>query len=193
MNSYQPTESKMNKAVFWTTILIFVCIITASNILVNFRIMDTYITYGALTYPLSFLLMDILSEKYSRKEVLSTLRFGLLFAFILSILIIDDSRIALASIAAFFVSQFLDIFVFYKLKEKFPSWWWLRNSISTNTAQCIDTFIFFNVAFLFVLPYYDVFMLFLFDYLVKSIISLCDIPIFYLIAIKTYNKIKFFR
>ncbi|TLE00972.1 VUT family protein [Helicobacter muridarum] len=183
----------MSKTVFWLTVSIFVCIITISNMLVSFRIMDTHVTYGALTYPLSFLLMDILSEKYSRKEVLRTLRFGLFFAFITSVFIVSDPRIAFASILAFFASQFLDVFVFYKLKEKFPSLWWLRNGVSTSIAQCIDTFIFFHIAFLFVLPYYDVFMLFLFDYLVKSVINLLDIPIFYLIAIKTYNKIKFFR
>ncbi|RDU73362.1 VUT family protein [Helicobacter aurati] len=193
MSSYQPLESSMNRRTFYLAIFLFVCIITFSNFLVNFRIMDTYVTYGALIYPLSFLLMDILSEKYSRKEVLRALRAGLLLALIPSLCITNDIRIAFASIGAFFVSQFLDIFIFYKLKEKFPSLWWLRNGVSTSFAQCIDTFIFFHIAFLFVLPYYEVFMLFVFDYLIKFAISIFDIPIFYLVAIKTCKKIKLFR
>lgn len=209
MSYMPPAECKMNRHTFMLAIALFTCVIVASNYLVSFKIGNiyvpffnitlnlTHVTYGALTYPISFLIMDILSEKYKRKDVLSALRYGLLCAFLPSCAIAFISnephialRIALASVSAFFFAQFLDVVLFYRLKRKFPSLWWLRNGLSACFAQCIDTFVFFHIAFLGVLPYYDVFMLFLFDYGIKSIVNLLDIPIFYFLAIKTYRRLR---
>lgn len=210
MSYVPPTERAMSNSTFRIAVLLFTCVIVASNYLVSFTIgmihiplINTtlnlsHVTYGALTYPLSFLIMDILSEKHSRKDVLRALRYGLLAAFIPSCCIAFISnepyialRIAMASVSAFFIAQLLDVVVFYKLKNKFPSLWWLRNGVSACFAQCVDTFIFFHVAFLGIMPYYDVFMLFVFDYGIKSLVNLLDIPIFYLLAIKTYKRLKF--
>ena len=210
MSYMPPKEKAMNKNTFIIAISLFTCVIVASNYLVSFTIGSVHIpltditlnlshvTYGALTYPLSFLIMDILSEKHGRKDVLKALRYGLLIAFLPSCAIAFISnephlalRIAIASVSAFFVAQFLDVVIFYRLKQRFPSLWWFRNGVSACMAQCIDTFVFFHIAFLGILPYYDVFMLFLFDYGIKSLVNLLDIPIFYLIAIKTYKKVRY--
>lgn len=210
MSYTPPYEQKMTKEAFNIAVILFTCIIVVSNYLVSFNIgivhiplIDatlnlSHVTYGALTYPLSFLIMDILSEKHGRQDVLVALRYGLLFAFLPSCAIAFISnephiafRIAIASVSAFFTSQFLDVVIFYRLKNKFPSLWWLRNGVSACIAQCIDTFIFFHIAFIGILPYYDVFMLFLFDYGIKSLVNLLDIPIFYFIAIKTYKRFRF--
>lgn len=209
MSYLPPPECKMTKNTFILAVSLFTCVIVASNYLVSFKIGSIYIplfditlnlshvTYGALTYPLSFLIMDVLSEKHARKDVLRALRYGLLCAFLPSCAIAFFSsdphiavRIAIASVSAFFVAQFLDVVLFYRLKNKFPSLWWLRNGVSACIAQCIDTFVFFHVAFLGILPYYDVFMLFLFDYGIKSLVNLLDIPIFYFLAIKTYRRLR---
>lgn len=212
MSYTPPIERKMSERTFIVAIVLFTCVIVASNFLVSFTIgivhipiinttLDlSHVTYGALTYPLSFLIMDILSEKHSRQEVLRALRYGLLAAFIPSCCIAFFSnepqialRIAIASVSAFFVAQFLDVVIFYQLKQRFPSLWWLRNGVSACFAQCIDTFIFFHIAFLGIMPYYDVFMLFVFDYGIKTLVNLLDIPIFYLLAIKTYKRMRFFQ
>lgn len=207
MSYLPPPERKITAGTFRLAVLLFTCVIVASNYLVSFKIGSIYIplvditlnlthvTYGALTYPISFLIMDILSEKYARKDVLRALRYGLLCAFLPSCAIAFISnephiafRIAIASVSAFFIAQFLDVMLFYRLKNRFPSLWWLRNGASACMAQCIDTFIFFHIAFLGILPYYDVFMLFLFDYAIKSFVNFLDIPIFYFLAIKTYKQ-----
>ncbi|MWV61920.1 queuosine precursor transporter [Helicobacter saguini] len=191
----------------------FAFIIIASNYLVGFRIFDaqvdlsqasntltylamdiySHITYGAISYPISFLLMDILSEKFNRKDVLKALRIGLLLAFLPSIIIAPNPYIAVASVCAFFTSQFLDVIVFFKLKQKYPRLWWLRNGVNSGICQFVDTFIFFHVAFVLVLPYHDVFMMFLADLIIKLSLNLFNMPIFYLVAIKTYNKLNFFK
>ncbi len=213
MSYTPPAESKISNKTFGIAVLLFTCVIVASNYLVSFRVGNvhipllditlnfSFVTYGALTYPLSFLIMDVLSEKHGRKDVLRALRYGLLLAFLPSCAIafighesyITGIRIAIASVSAFFIAQFLDVVIFYRLKTKFPSLWWLRNGVSACIAQCIDTFIFFHIAFLGIWSYYDVFMAFLFDYGIKSLIGLLDIPVFYLLAIKTYKHLQCFH
>lgn len=210
--SYIPPEKQISKNIFTIAVLLFTIVIVVSNYLVGFTIGSMYIplfdivlnldhvTYGALTYPLSFLIMDILSEKYNKKDVLRALRYGLLFAFLPSCAIAFISndpnialRIAIASVSAFFIAQILDVLIFYRLKQRFPNLWWFRSGMSACIAQFIDTFVFFHIAFFGILPYYDVFMRFLFDYIIKLFVNLLDIPVFYLIAIKTYKKVRCVR
>lgn len=145
------------------------------------------LTYGALTYPFSFLLLDILSEKYNKKDVMKTLWIGLFIAFVPSFLL-SELRIAIASICAFIVSQNLDVLAFFYLKKKFPSLWWLRNNASTILSQFVDTMIFFHIAFLFIFPYEQVISMLLFDFSIKIFLTLLDTPLFYAFAIKNSNK-----
>lgn len=167
---------------------IFAIIVVASNYLVQFQINGSYLTYGALTYPFSFLMLDILSEKNERKEVLKVLRAGLFIAFIPSFFL-SEPLIAIASISAFIVSQPIDVFLFYFFKRKFPKLWWLRNNASTIIAQFFDTMIFFHIAFLAQLNHSDVILMALFDFCVKIFLSVIDTPFFYLFAIKIRHKI----
>ena len=48
---------------------IFALLIAMSNYTVQFAIND-WITYGALMYPFTFLMSDILSERYSKEQTL---------------------------------------------------------------------------------------------------------------------------
>jgi queuosine precursor transporter len=57
-------------------------------------------------------------------------------------------RIILASIVAFVVSQFVDVFIFWLLRDKTGSKMiWLRSTGSTIVSQLIDTFIVLGIAF----------------------------------------------
>lgn len=66
--------------VFIGSSLLFACIIVLANYSVQYPVLDTPLTYGALTYPMSFLLIDILSEKYNKIQVLKILWCGLILA-----------------------------------------------------------------------------------------------------------------
>lgn len=160
----------MSKVVIIVSVMIFTTLIVASNYLVQFPIND-FFTFGALTYPFTFLLADILAEKYNKQEVLKVVRIGIICAFVPS-LFLSEFRIALASISAFFVSQQLDVYAFYWIKSKFPKIWWLRSAGSTAFSQALDTMIFFHIAFLFVMPWTSVLMLIIGDYLMKFILLL---------------------
>lgn len=180
---------KMRKSVFLISALLFAIIVVLANYTVQYHIFDTPLTYGALTYPLSFLLMDILSEKYSKPQVLKTLWLGLLLAFLPS-LYASDPRIAIASVCAFFVSQNIDIHLFFYLKNRFPALWWLRNNVSTIASQFIDTMIFFHIAFLFVYSWEKVLLMVLFDFAMKILLALLDTPFFYALAIRGQNSLQ---
>lgn len=180
----------MSKVVIVVSVVIFTTLIVASNYLVQFPLND-FFTFGALTYPFTFLLADILAEKYHKQEVLKVVRIGIVCAFIPS-LFLSEFRIALASISAFFVSQQLDVYVFYWIKSKFPKIWWLRSAGSTAFSQAADTIIFFHIAFLFILPWQNVLMLMLGDYLMKFIFAFANTPLFYLFGIKVQRFLGVF-
>lgn len=172
----------MSNAVMIFSAMIFTTLIVTSNYLVQFPL-NSFFTYGALTYPFTFLVADILAERYTRAEVLKVVRIGILFAFIPS-MFLAEFRIAIASVSAFFISQQADVYVFYWIKAKLPKIWWLRSAGSTAFSQFIDTMIFFHIAFLFVMPWQNVLMLMLGDYLMKFIFAFANTPLFYLFGIK---------
>ena len=164
------------------SIFIFSLLVITANYTVQFPI-NGWLTYGALMFPFTFLLTDILSEKYSKEEVLSVVKYGMAIAFI-PVVIIADWRIAFASIITFYIVQQLDVKIFHYLKERFSSLWWLRNNASTMTSSLVDTVLFFTLAFSFIMPPEVIIKLIVGDYLVKLTLALMDTPIFYLFAIR---------
>jgi len=178
----------MTKKVFNISVIIFALLIIVSNYTVQFPIND-WLTYGALFYPITFLLTDILGERYSKQEVLRVVKYGIIFAIIPTI-IIADYRIAFASISAFLLTQTLDIHIFHYLKQKAQKLWWLRNNVSTIISQFFDTVIFFFLAFSFIMPFEQIVKLIIGDYIVKIAMALLDTPFFYFIAIRLKSKLS---
>ncbi|MFW0693931.1 queuosine precursor transporter [Aliarcobacter butzleri] len=162
--------------------ILFSIIIILANYTVQFPIND-WLTYGAIMFPFSFLLSDILSEKYSREEVLKIIKYGILIAVIPTV-IIADWRIAFASLSCLIISQQLNVRIFIFLRQKFINLWWLRIGSASIISQLFDTALFFFLAFTFVLPFETIIKLIIGDYLIKVTIALMDTPIFYLIAIR---------
>jgi uncharacterized PurR-regulated membrane protein YhhQ (DUF165 family) len=162
--------------------ILFSIIIVLANYTVQFPI-NEWLTYGAIMFPFSFLLADILSEKYSREEVLNIIKYGILIAIIPTI-IIADWRIAFASLSCLVISQYLNVRIFMFLRQRFLNLWWLRIGGASIISQLFDTALFFFLAFAFVLPFETIIKLIIGDYLIKVTIALMDTPIFYLIAIR---------
>ena len=156
-------------------------------------------------YPFTFLLTDILSEKYSKKEVLIVVKLGSLIAIVPTILI-AGWLIAIASITTFYIIQQLDVQIFHYFKQKMSKAWWVRNNVSTISSQLFDTIMFYTLAFA-ILPAIAV-MLFgtsdewffmssdqiikyiIADYSIKVILALLDTPLFYIFAIRVKSKLK---
>ena len=132
-------------------------IVVASNILVQYIILDGLLTWGAFTYPLAFLVTDVTNRIYgpsqARRVVFAGFVVGIICSAIGSQIMLQGDgyeypavafRIAVASGVAFFAAQFTDIFVFNRLRN---GYWWRAPLASTVVGSILDTVLFFTIAF----------------------------------------------
>ena len=132
-------------------------IVVASNILVQFLVLDGLLTWGAFTYPLAFLVTDVMNRFYgvaaARKVVIVGLIAGIICSLIGSQIMLQGDgyeypavalRIAIGSATVFVLAQLLDIAVFHRLRA---GSWWKAPLASTFVGSTIDTVVFFSIAF----------------------------------------------
>ncbi len=133
-------------------ILAMAAIVVASNILVQF-LFGNWLTWGAFTYPLAFLVTDVMNRVYgpamARKVVLAGFVVGVLSSFVGTQIQGEFGplvtwRIALGSGVAFLSAQMLDVAVFDRLRE---GRWWRAPLASTLVGSSVDTALFFTIAF----------------------------------------------
>jgi len=128
-------------------ILAMVVIVVASNILVQTQVqyfgLQDVLTWGALTYPIAFLVNDMTNRHLGKAAARKVVITGFIIAVILSVYFATP-RIAIASGSAFLVAHLLDINVFDRLRD---SQWWVPPFISTVVGSIVDTFMFFGLAF----------------------------------------------
>lgn len=121
--------------------------VLAANILVQFPFtplgLEDYLTWGAFTYPVTFLVNDLSNRRLGLKRTRLVVYTGFALAVLLSILFATP-RIALASGAAFLTSQLLDATVFDRLRRRA---WWMPPLTSGFISAAIDTLLFFALAF----------------------------------------------
>ena len=181
-----------------------------SVILANIQVLKTVElfgitnTLGNIVYATSFLVTDILSENYSRKDAFKAVVIGFMslifMTLIMQIAIVfkpsaDDfaqsslqtifglmPRIALASLIAFLLSEFHDIWAYNFWKKKFtaPKYIWIRNNASTIVSQLIDSTVFTCIAFLGVFPKEIFFQVLVTTCVLKWIVAAMDTPCVYI-------------
>jgi hypothetical protein len=119
-----------------------VVIVAASNFLVQYPIND-WLTYGAFTYPVSFLVTDLMNRALGPAPARRAVYAGFAVAVVLSAWL-STPRIAAASGTAFLAGQLLDIEIFDRLRR---SAWWRAPLISSLISSVLDTGLFFGLAF----------------------------------------------
>jgi uncharacterized integral membrane protein (TIGR00697 family) len=133
-------------------ILAMATIVVASNILVQF-LYGQWLTWGAFTYPLAFLITDVMNRVYgtaaARKVVLVGFAVGLLCSLIGTQIMgefgpLVTLRIAIGSAVAFLIAQLIDVSIFSALKG---GTWWRAPLLSTLIGSTLDTALFFSIAF----------------------------------------------
>jgi len=117
-------------------------VVLVSNIAVNYPIND-WLTWGALTYPIAFLVTDLVNRIFGPDAARKIAYAGFALGVALS-LWLADQRIALASGSAFLTAQLLDIWVFDKLRRQS---WWKAPLVSSLLSSALDTALFFSLAF----------------------------------------------
>lgn len=122
-------------------------VVVASNILVQYPFeplgLGDYLTWGAFTYPVAFLVTDLTNRRYGAGTARRLVAVGFVIAVALSIWLATP-RIALASGTAFLVGQLLDITVFNRFRRQS---WWRAPLIGSVFGSVIDTALFFSLAF----------------------------------------------
>lgn len=133
-------------------VLAMAAIVVASNILVQF-LFGQWLTWGAFTYPLAFLVTDVMNRVYgasvARKVVFAGFIVGVACSLIGTQVMgefgpLVTLRIALGSGTAFLVAQLLDVSIFDRLRG---TKWWQAPVISSIIGSSVDTVLFFFIAF----------------------------------------------
>ena len=129
-------------------------VVVLSNYLVQFPVqylgLKEILTYGAFSYPITFLITDLANRAYGIVAARKVVYFGFIVGIILTLFIstnfsdLISIRIALGSGIAFFVAQNLDVQIFDKLRKKS---WFIAPLTSSTTGSIVDTFLFFSIAF----------------------------------------------
>ncbi len=140
------------KSSYLPGILAMAAIVLASNILVQF-LFGNWLTWGAFTYPLAFLVTDIMNRVYgvaaSRRVVFAGFVTGVICSLIGTQIMgefgpLVTLRIALGSGLAFLVAQLMDVAIFDRLRA---GAWWRAPVVSTLVGSSLDTTLFFTIAF----------------------------------------------
>lgn len=161
-------------------------------------------TLGNIMYGTVFLATDILNEKYGKKEARKAVWFGfssliaatIIMQFVVAFIPHADDwahphlaeifdllpQVAIGSLAAYLISQLMDVQIYAFFKKIFakPSQLWMRNTFSTAISQFIDTVIFCTIAFWGWYSFGVWFEILVTTYIIKFIVSLIDTPFIYI-------------
>lgn len=175
-----------------------------ANILVckSIDILGLTASLGNVMFASIFLATDILSEKYdvkdSRKAVMLAIVSQIIFilATTLAVSYIPsetdlsnksmktlfpiNARVSISSIVMFGASNMLDIYLFEKLKKKFPKQLWLRNNVSTIISNCLENYFFVFFAFVGIYNYGTILSIATTTSILEIIIAICDTPFMYI-------------
>jgi len=91
-------------------------------------------------------------------------------------------RIIVGSLVAFLVSQFVDVTVFHKIKERTgEKYVWLRATGSTVVSQLVDSYIVLFIAFSGIFTWQQILAIGMMNYTYKFLMALVLTPVIYLV------------
>ena len=129
-------------------------VVVLSNYLVQFPVnylgLNEVLTYGAFSYPITFLITDLANRAYGKITARKVVNVGFVIGIALTLLVstnfsdLISIRIAIGSATAFFIAQNLDVQIFDRLRKKV---WFIAPLTSSIFGSIADTFLFFSIAF----------------------------------------------
>ena len=141
-------------SLFYKLTILMGIIVVISNYLVQFPVqqfgLGEILTYGAFSYPVTFLITDLANRAYGKVVARKVVYVGFVIGILLTLFVstnfgdIISVRVAIGSGVAFFIAQNLDIQVFDKLRKKS---WFVAPLTSSILGSVTDTFLFFSIAF----------------------------------------------
>lgn len=210
------TRIKKRQAELLYSILtaLFIASLVTSNMIFQkfffwkpFNLYEFSISAGIISYPVTFLVTDVVSELFGRKRANRVVVGGLFAsAFMLLIVVVASAVPATAwspisnlefnkmfgftflavgaSLVAYLLAQYVDIQLFHFWKRLTQGkHLWLRNNASTFASQFIDTFtVLFLLCFFQVIDWFYFWGLLMNGFLFKVLFALFDTPVIYLLV-----------
>ena len=192
---------------------VFVGLLVMSNILsAKLLTLGPFIVPGGiLCYALTFLMLDVIGERYGEEQAKRTVLCGLFVQIICALLVqivvwipgqsstnFDKALqgnwwFTLAGLVAYIISQTIGVKIFHGLRNKLiakkKEWKWLWENISTILSQTVDTIIFIGIAYGIGLGanWETIKIMFISQVAIKTALAIIDTPIFYLLTRRKGN------
>jgi len=145
---------KIENRFFFILAFSMALVVALSNYLVQFPIdylgLKNLLTYGALSYPVAFLITDLSNRRYGKNTAKKIVYLGFVLGVFITLYFSTNYsdfisvRIAVGSGTAFLVAQLIDVNIFDKLRKKI---WYAAPLASSLIGSSIDTFLFFSISF----------------------------------------------
>lgn len=183
---------------------VFISSLTIASVLASkiITIAGIVVPAGILAYSITFIMSDTITEIWGRKTANNIVAGGFISLAVVAVLIqisvalpsapfwqnqeaytsvlSSSSRIIVASLTAYIISQYHDVWLFHFIKAKTGErHLWIRNNLSTAMSQLLDSVIFITIAFYGHMP---IIPLILGQWAIKLVIALLDTPIVYLLV-----------
>jgi len=186
-------------------IIVFNLILCNIQVLKTIELFGLTTTLGNILYASVYFATDLVSEHYGKAEAKKAVLLGF-FSLVLAVAYMQIAllfipaesdfaqphlqavfgilpRVVLASMVAYLVAQWHDIWAFHYWKVRTKGrYLWLRNSCSTMVSQLLDTLIFCFIAFYGVFPWTVWVQIVISTYLIKALVAVLDTPFMYLAA-----------
>ena len=183
---------------------VFIMATLASNIMAAKMTTIAGISFpaGVYAFPISFLVTDVINEVWGKKEAGFTVKLGFAASIVFTLLtmlavwlpaagfwtmqteyamvLASVPRITIAGLVAFIFSQNTDLWIFDRLKALHKGkHLWIRNNVSTMTAQLVDSLIFIVIAFYGTMPVEALFTMVFSQWAIKLVLATLDTPFVY--------------
>jgi uncharacterized integral membrane protein (TIGR00697 family) len=172
------------------------------------------LSVGAILYPLTFLLTDLITEFYGKEKANFCVRLAIFMNIFVACVIVGMDQLEattwskvdnitfhkvfglysiafIGSIIACYTAQRLDITIYLWIRKMTKGkWLWARNNGSTAISLFVDTFIVITFMTTFhVLPPDRMWPLIINSYLFKLFFSICSTPLFY-VAVNVIKNLQ---
>lgn len=183
---------------------IFIIATLASNIMAIKMTSIGSISFpaGVYAFPISFFVTDVINEVWGKKEAEFAVKLGFAASIIFTLftmlavwlpaadfwtmqseyaaVLAAVPRITIAGLVAFVFSQNTDLWIFDRLKALHKGkHLWIRNNVSTITAQLVDSLIFIFIAFYGTTPVKALFAMVFSQWAIKLVLAALDTPFVY--------------
>ena len=194
-----------DKKIFFALMVYLTCQFVSNTLGIKLMpfIWGTHLSTAIFAFPVVFLTTDVIGEVYGKPVAKMFVRMGILslviflgFNLLSNIMpaspdfFMADSynqifglsfRFTLASLVAFIIGEYQDVFSFFYLRAKFGGrYFWLRSNLSNLWGQFLDSAIWTGIAFAGVYPFKTILMIMIPWWLFKVVMGLVYTPLSYL-------------